>query len=204
MSRFICGQSWGICAVTLMTFGYHQWCLTYEANLTSFPTSEVTHYGSIFVTSPIYEFILHTYDVHDLLVWGWGFGGIYTEELENCLLELLIGVNDEMESTIKSWQPMMAMLGAMGDESTMLHQMIKDDISKALAEKSMYAIGRLHMNLAQLLDNSSNFMALPESFNRSIKAFILEKIKASSIPELLKVVCSTVMKPYSIIAIMGA
>jgi hypothetical protein len=33
--------------------------------------------------------------------------GVWNEDLENSLLELLVAVSDDLEAAIRSWQPMM-------------------------------------------------------------------------------------------------
>jgi hypothetical protein len=63
---------------------------------------------------------------------------------------------------------------------------ITEDCSNALRDHSSYSIGRLHQALLQLLQTSSSsggglgsIMSLPESFIRSIHAFVKAKLDAT-------------------------
>jgi hypothetical protein len=69
--------------------------------------------GNILCTSDTYEFARAVDTFFDEIYWGWGYGGMWTDELESSLLELLVGVTEELAQAVASWQPMMRMIGAL-------------------------------------------------------------------------------------------
>lgn len=68
------------------------------------------------------------------------------------------------------------------DDLNQTLQMVRSDLQKALSERSILAVGRLHQTLSQFLDMESSFgsmMHFPTEFIRAVQSFIAAKIRSS-------------------------
>eukprot|EP01041_Mallomonas_annulata_P004689 gene4689-9293_t len=152
--------------------------------------------GNIFLKSPVYLYTLYIEELFDQYIWGWGYGGLWNENFELILVELLISVNEDLFITLKNMESMMKIIDS-SDEISKLLSTLQNDIQIALTIHSPYAIGRLHQMISQLFEslgqdsNSKNrnmnmtiFMKIPENFKNSALKFIEEKIKLSPIKPL--------------------
>lgn len=68
-------------------------------------------------------------------------------------------------------------------------QMVRSDLQKALSERSVLAVGRLHQTLTQFLDMEASFgsmMSFPMEFTRAVRSFIAAKVRSSPQEPLLE------------------
>lgn len=153
----------------------------------------------IMCTTPVYNYIYQLELFLDLFYWGYGSGPMAKEqtlcvELENSLLELCIHVNEELVTKVQSWMPMLTMVGGAGSSGTSdmveeinkMIQTIQSDVASALSEHSLYAIGRLHQTLGQLLEiglDGMSMLSLPQPCVDAIFNFIILKTNLSYTPQ---------------------
>lgn len=183
INKILCGPCLGMACCREIPFGLHHWSVSYQFTDTveNPPRTIQKESGQLFCSSSLYDFLTTTDALLDEFVWGWAYGGCYTDSLENSLLELLIASNDELETTVRSWQPMMAVFSGMEQETSRLVEMIRSDLSLALTlkEKAGYAVGRLHQNLLQLIDSGNGLLGLPPIFIDACKSFLIGKVTTS-------------------------
>lgn len=180
-------NTFGSISLPRLKFGYYKWDIYIKGKRKSQNIESIENItGRFTCISTAYSYAQCYDNFFDVYIYGWGYGGIWTEELESSLLELLIGVNEDLEAAIKSWQPMMAMLGGAAKETNQMLEIIKTDVSLALNCQSTYAIGRLHQTLSQLLESGTEIeiMALPKPFQLAIEKFINSKIISSPVKPL--------------------
>lgn len=133
------------CILESTVFGIHDWSVSFETgddvDLKGLDRKEKKTTGTVFCTSCTFEYATALDEAFDLLYWGWGYGGLWDMDLENSLLELLVAVSDDLEAAIRSWQPMMAMMGGAAQETDKLLETVTKDVMLALRDHSPYAIG---------------------------------------------------------------
>lgn len=173
------GSCLGLACCRNIPFGYHHWCASFRIDGIDDSTAKVIEAkGQILCSSLLYDFLSSSDDLLEEFVWGWSYGGLFTDALESSLLELLIANNDELEATVRSWKPMMSAFNGMEQETSRLVDMIRSDLSVALTlkNKAGYAIGRLHQNLLQLMDSGNGLLGLPQIFTDACKSFLMLKL----------------------------
>lgn len=175
-TKISCGEKAGVVAVGPLPFGVQSIQVSIAQSESADTHLSVTN--NVLVISSVYECALAIDDLLDCVYWGWGSEGKWTQELENSLLELVIGVSDELETAVRSWRPMMSFVGGAVQETTKMVDVIRSDIEKALTEHAPSSIGRLHQTLVQLQDGSGSMMGIPQAFMTAISAFIRAKVSA--------------------------
>ena len=60
--------------------------------------------------SPTYSYVTNLDEVFDLLYWGWE--GLWTNELENSLVELLVAVSDDLVEMVRKWNSLLSLTGS--------------------------------------------------------------------------------------------
>eukprot|EP01035_Chromulina_nebulosa_P033849 gene33849-45344_t len=171
------------CVLSSFSFGFY--CL--EVNVGD--NNERNVLSSFLCTSPVYAYVSFLDEALDLLYWGW-VGG-WTEELESTLVELLVAVNDEFVEFIRGLTSLISMMGSTAgqDDLSQTLQMVRSDLQKALSERSVLAVGRLHQTLTQFLDMEASFgsmMSFPMEFTRAVRSFIAAKVHSSPQEPLLE------------------
>lgn len=146
----------------------------------------------VLASSSAFDCALAVDNIFDCMYWGWASGGVWTDALEASLLELVVGVSDELETAVRSWQPMLTFIGGAAQETNKMIDVIRKDVELALREHSAYAIGRLHQSLIQLKENGT-MLNIPQPFYAAIDAFISAKMEASP-PDLLQRAMETLVR----------
>jgi hypothetical protein len=197
-------NTFGICSLPRLKFGYYKWDIVLQGNHSKTPSTisieNIT--GNFTCISNSYSYAEAYDNFFDEYIYGWGYGGNskWTDELESSLLELLIGIKEDLETVIKSWQPMMSLLGGAVKETNQMLDIVSTDVALALSSQSTYAVGRLHQTLSQLLESGMEMeiMSLPKPFQLAIEKFIIAKVNSSPAKPLrlalLKLI--SVMQPY--------
>jgi hypothetical protein len=156
----------------LREFGLHRWTL-------SFSSPGRTLSGHTLVTSPVYDYALAVDGLFDVLYWQWSYTGVWTAELESSLLELVVSVNEELEEAVRSWKPMMSMIGGAAQETNKMIDSIRNDVTAVLSTQSKLSMGRLHQALVQLQDSGGGILNLPEVFRAAVETFLRAKANAT-------------------------
>lgn len=166
-----------VIAMKCTYFGYYQFLLYYE--------DQSQRLENVLCTSRVYNYSYQLELFLDLFYWGYRTKDkTLSTEFENSLLELCIHVNEELITTVQRLIPMFSMMGNTTNASDMVTEMnkmietIQCDIAAALSDHSIYAIGRLHQTLGQLLEFGSDGMsvfALPPACVSAIYNFITVK-----------------------------
>jgi hypothetical protein len=179
-----------------LPFGYHSYLISYDNSISS---GSANRRGHVMCMSSVYNYVWAADGLTDYVYWGWGASSTptWTDDFESSLLELLVYVNDELEVTIQSWRPMMALMmnSGMDNETTKMVDVIRRDIQSALTNthnNKAYAIGRLHQTLSQLLDGGGNLLQLPNVFVRAANQFVEQKLKCSPREKLLELLQQSV------------
>jgi hypothetical protein len=107
---------------------------------------------------------------------------MWNNDLENALLELLIAIDDDLVSVVRSLRSMLQSFGdnnGTKDMEQMLN-IVTGDVQKALCDHSAYAVGRLHQTLVQFMEVGKGPMSamvnIPEAFTRAMTNFINAKL----------------------------
>lgn len=150
------------------------------AEISSVP-QDLHYQQRVLITSPIFRYASALDCMYDRLYFGWE--GKWTNELESSLFELLVAVDDDLVSMVKSWVGMLGAVTASGaDDMNHMLQCVTKDVQDALNNHSAQAIGRLHQTLVQFTDTGSmsmSMMQVPEVFVRATNDFMQAKLTAS-------------------------
>ncbi len=149
---------------------------------------ELHYQQRVLFTSPIFRYASALDCMYDRLYFGWE--GKWSHELESSLFELLVAVDDDLVSMVKSWVGMLGAVTTSGaDDMHHMLQCVTKDVQDALNNHSAQAIGRLHQTLVQFTDTSSmsmSMMQVPEVFVRATNDFMQAKLNASEPTMMLR------------------
>jgi hypothetical protein len=163
-ARFTVGRPGGesataLSCTTLSSFGMH--------------TLTDSHSGSVqplLVTSASFDLALALDSFFDALFWKWEDGWL-DDELEVCLCELLVSVDEDLSRFQSGFAAFSARMGS-DDEIQALVTLAQRELRGALRDRDGGSIGRLHQTLFQFLDMGELCrMLLPSQFVSAIQRF---------------------------------
>eukprot|EP01032_Pedospumella_encystans_P020416 gene20416-23189_t len=159
-----------------------------DSEVLSAVPQDLQYQQRVLITSPTFRYASALDCMYDRLYFGWE--GKWTNELESSLFELLVAVDDDLVSMVKSWVGMLGAVTASGaDDMNHMLQCVTKDVQDALNNHSAQAIGRLHQTLVQFTDTGSmsmSMMQVPEVFVRATNDFMQAKLTASEPTAMLR------------------